>query len=171
MTHQLNINITSNNSSSSYGAYKIAANILLEDSFGIYTGEIPQSDKAFDFVKKSDWYGYVKSIDSPLDYTEFGTLHINFDTKTITSQNDINPFALPVTWLASSVEKALKSEDGYITPDSIFNHIRAGRIYSLDADNNKNFYNKDPIQFLNEIKNSQNNFYFEIPSDWKFENQ
>ena len=170
MNNQLNITITSNGTTGHYSAHKIASNILLEDNFGLYKNSTPDATNIFKFINKTDWYGYVNPIEKPLMNSLHGSLDVNFDTKTITSKREVNPFLLSPTWLISSVDKALKSEDGYITSDSIFDHIQNSRIYTLNSNNEKQTYSKDPVEFLNEVKIISQDFFINTPDGWTFMN-
>jgi len=133
------ITIISNGETAYYSSYKGIGNILWNCEFGLYSDKKPNAFKIFDFAKKTSWEDGIEALDEPLTEPVYGTLTVNFDTKTIIDSNGYGPWdGMFLQWFVSAIFKHANREvKGYgdkpmLTKKTVAEHLKNGNFYIGD---------------------------------------
>jgi len=116
-----------------YGAPKGAAGVIWEVASGLFGGPVDPR-----FIEHSPIQAVVQQLAEPPADPRYGTLILNFDTRTIDDRNGYSWAAhvLSVSKFHTSLESALAGTPAdplLVSLDSIRTHAAAGRIALTDA--------------------------------------
>ena len=185
------LSVTSYGKTAFYSGTKGFGNILIEPQFGLYDNKKPYAHTALNFISKlgCSWeeHDNFQKLNTPLEHPIYGTIDVNFDTKTVIDNNgygDINCYY--PQWIEESARVALKARrDEYeftaLSKKAMLEHLKNKRFEFYDINQNREnrlkiSYPDDLKEFLEFIEINSNYsavqrilmIWIKLPEGWNF---
>ena len=126
------LTVIANGESAHFASVKGVGNIIWDTRLGIFSEEVPRACEALAFIAGTDWEHCVEVLDGPLQNAVYGSITINFDSRTVIDANGYGPSdRMFFEWLVQSVHDAANGSDGLIPKSSLLAHFASGRIQLL----------------------------------------
>jgi len=173
-------NVTSYGKTSFYSGVKGFGNIMINPEFGLYDNKKPYAHTCLNFLPKikCGWEEgeNFERLDTRLDNPTYGSIDVDFDTKTITDNNgygDINCFYSQ--WIQGSLKVVLipRSHDcGVLSKRAMLEHLKHKRFefYEMNQTRDERLqieYPDNPEEFLKFLNAHESyNSTPRIPTVW-----
>lgn len=83
----INLTIVAGGRRAFYRGIKGLWSVIWDLRMGLYREDLPDPDRALDWVSDSSWCGFVEPVPKPLSRTIYGSTTIDFDRKLIVDDN------------------------------------------------------------------------------------